>query len=126
MADDSRKLELIADLARARGELTAHTRAVRRELDVPARLKSSFRRHGLVWLAGAGLLGLLLTRLPRRKKPVPHAWRKPPPEVKAAKAGLLITALKFAFDIVRPALAKWIAHQVTAYTEGRSHTRSRR
>ena len=53
MADDSRKLELIADLARARGELTAHTRAVRRELDVPARLKSSFRRHGRHWLARA-------------------------------------------------------------------------
>ena len=45
MADDARKSELIAELARARGELTTHTRAVRRELDVARALKSSFRRH---------------------------------------------------------------------------------
>jgi len=125
MADESRKSELIADLARARGELTRHTRAVRRGLDVVARLNLSFRRHGLVWLTGAALLGLLLTWLPRRKKAVLHSSRKPAPETKAVKAGLLLTALKIAFDIGRPVLTKWIAHQVTAYTEGRPHPRNR-
>ena len=126
MADESRKAELIADLARARGELTAHTRAVRRDLDVATRMKSSFRRHHLVWLAGAGLLGLLLTRRPRRKQAAPRPWRKPAPEAKAVKAGLLLTAMKLAFDILRPVLTKWLANQVTAYTEGRSRTRARR
>jgi len=119
MADDPRKLELIADLARARRELTTQTRAVRHDLDVAARFKSSYGRHRWVWLAGAGVLGVVLTAFPRRKKVKPRLWRKPAPEEKAVKAGLLITALKLTFDILRPVLTKWIARRMAAYTERR-------
>lgn len=124
MADDPRKSELIAELARSRGELTRHARAAGRELDVAARLKASFQRHRLPWIAGAALLGLLLTRFPRRRRSTPRTWRKPPPEAKAVKAGLLVTALKFAFDIARPALTKWVASRVAQYAG--DHTPPRR
>lgn len=123
MADEPRKSRLSAELARARGELTKHARGVRREIDVAARVKSSFQRHGLVWLGGAAVLGLLVTVLPRRKKSMPRPWRKPAPEVKAVKAGLIVTALKIGFDIARPALIKWIATAVSDYAEGRNRRR---
>lgn len=120
MADDARISELIEELAHARGELTTHTRRVRRELDVVARLKASFHRHGLVWLGGAGVLGLLFTMLLRRKKPAVHAWQKPAPKSKAMKLGMFLTVFKVAFFLVRPILAKWVAQQVSDYAEGRS------
>jgi hypothetical protein len=123
MADDPRKSELIAELARARGELATRANAVRRETDVVARLKSSFKRHGVIWLAGAGVLGLLITRLPRRRKTAEPSWREPAPKTSAVKAGLLITALKVAFYIARPSLTRWLASTVADYAEGRSRRR---
>jgi hypothetical protein len=126
MAENTRKSQLIVELALARGELTTHTRRVRRELDVVARLKSSFQRHGLLWLAGAGALSLLSTMLLRRKKTAAHAWQNPEPKKsKAVKVGMLLTVFKVAFYLVRPALTKWISNQVTDYAESHRHARSR-
>lgn len=117
MADDTRKSELIADLAKARAELTARARVARRELDFAARWKASFRRHALSWLGGAGLLGLLMTWPRGRKKVVvkPLWQRKDTPEEKVVKTGLLLTVLKITFDLFRPALTKWVTNRVTDY-----------
>jgi hypothetical protein len=121
MAQDPRKSELIAELARARSEITRSSGGLRRELSVKRRLASAFRRHSMAWLAGAGLLGALLTRLPGRSKKVvvtPFS-RKAGTEEKVMKAGLLITVLKIVFDLVRPALTKWLTRRVVTYAEQR-------
>ncbi len=127
MADDARKTQLIEELARHRAALTVHTHTLRRDLDFGARFQASFRKYHLVWISGAALLGLLLTWSPRRKKKViVPSWKKPAPEVKAVQAGLLITVLKIGFDLIRPALTKWVTSQVTVYAADRFSGRSRR
>ena len=85
------------------------------------RIETAFRRHRIVWLGGAALLGLLVARLPaRRRKVIMHPKsRMAGAEEKVVKAGLLVTALKIAFDLSRPLLTKWLTKKVSAYAEQR-------
>ena len=44
---------------------------------------------------------------------------------KAGKAGLMLAALKIAFDVARPALLKWVTQWVSDYAAG-GHTQRNR
>jgi hypothetical protein len=117
MAEDERKAELTAALARSRTHLTGHWHGLRRDLDFAARARRSFARHPAVWIGGAALLGLFIARLPpRQKKSAPPARKKAESTVeKVEKAGLLLVALKFAFSVARPALTAWITRRAADY-----------
>lgn len=119
MAEIDRKAELIASLAAARSQVTSDWRVVRRELDLTTKAKRSFKRHPLPWLGGASILGLIVARLPRRTKkesvPVMKVKHEEPAVEKAGKAGLLLGALKFAFDFAKPALTRWATQRLSEY-----------
>ncbi len=119
MPDDDRKSELIVDLARTRVDLTRHAHGMRHAMDFGARFRAHFQRNGMAWMAAAVLLGLLVTRIPGRKKTVvvTKPWRKAEPtaETQAVKAGLLITGLKLAFDVLRPVLMKYVTRRLMGY-----------
>ena len=121
MAQESRKSELIAQLALARGEASASVRGLSRDLNVVHRAGASFQKHRLFWLGGAGVLGLLLSQVAARPKKVVVNRRAPKSgnEEKVVKAGLLITLLKIAFDLARPVLTKWVARKVSDYASAR-------
>ena len=119
MAEDQRKAELTAELALARSRLTVNLGALRRALDFPARMKGAVLKHPAAWVGGAALFGILLAKLPtRRKKIVVTADGKPAKISTAGKSGLLLGALKIAFDLSRPALAKWAGQRVADYMDG--------
>lgn len=89
------------------------------------RVKASYQRHGFAWLSGAALFGLVLAKLPARKKIVKvdakgQRLREAP---KMAKAGLIFGALKLAFDLSKPLLADWISQRATAYAQGAAQKR---
>ena len=74
---DTERAALIAEIEVARGKIantgTALREAgegLRRRFDVPSRAKLSFEKHRPAWLGGAAILGLLLAKLPARKKTV--------------------------------------------------------
>ena len=118
MAEDERKSELTAKLARARSRITADFGALRRDLDFPARAKSAVMKHPAAWVGGATLVGVLLAKLPaRKKKAVVQRDGMEAKMVSAGKTGLLLGALKIAFDLARPALAKWAAQRVANYMD---------
>ena len=118
MAEDQRKAELTAELARARNRIGANLGALRHDLDFPARAKSAVLKHPAAWVGGATLLGVLLARLPARRKKTAAKHRGAEAQiVSAGKTGLLLGALKIAFDLSRPALAKWAARRVADYME---------
>lgn len=119
MADIQRKAELTAELARARSRIAANFGALRCDLDFPARVKRVVLKNPTAWVGGATLIGVLLARLPARRKKV--TARRSGAEaqiVGAGKAGLLLGALKIAFDLTRPALAKWAGRRVADYMDG--------
>ena len=119
MAEDERKAELTAELAYARRRLTASLGALRRDLDFPARVKGAVLKHPAAWIGGATLFGILLAKLPaQRKKAVGTGNGKPAKLARAGRTGLLLGALKIAFDLSRPALAKWAGRRVADYMDG--------
>jgi hypothetical protein len=115
--DDPRKFGLIADLARARREIGQNVQGLSHDVEVKRRLKTAFREHRAGWLAGGGLLGFLLAELPARgKKVVVHRiGRKPDKEGTVLKAGIFMTIVKLAFDVIRPALTTWVTRWVAGY-----------
>ena len=109
MAEDERKTELIAELARARSHLAVNFQALRRDLDFPTRAKNAFKRSPLPWLGGAAFIGLLVAKFPRRTKKVTVVRKgNEAAAEKAGKFGLALGALKIAFDLARPALTTWL------------------
>jgi len=119
MAEDQRKAELTAELAQARARLTANCGALRRELDFPGRVKGTVMKHPAAWIGGATLFGMLLSKLPaRRKKIFGTADGKSAKFAAAGRTGLVVGSLKIAFDLARPALAKWAGQRVADYMDG--------
>ena len=113
MAHDARKTELIATLDRARSRLAVNVHALRDDLHPLTGVRRSFQRHGLAWLGGATLFGLLLSKLPARTKNVVVDRRGAKLREKpgAATAGLFVAALKIAFDLAKPWIGGWLSRR---------------
>jgi hypothetical protein len=122
MAEPDVKLELAADLDRARARLARHFGALRRDFDVPAHLKHSFHENKAAYIGGATLFGLLLSKLPARRKKI-YVDRKSKGAVKEVeKAGLWLILLQFLFNALRPMLTSLIANQVTDFVKSRARS----
>jgi hypothetical protein len=122
MAEPTVKIELAADLDRARARLAGNFDALRRDLDVPAHLKHSFHGNKAAYIGGATLFGLILSKLPARRKKI-YVERKSGEAVqKAEKAGLLLILLQFLFKTLRPALTSLLAKQVTDFVKSRARS----
>lgn len=119
MAEEQRKAELTAELARARRRIGANLGALRHDLDFPARVKSAVMKNPTAWLGGVVIVGALLAALPGRRKKIVVSRKTEAHMANAGKAGLLLGALKIAFDLARPALAKWASRRVADYMDGR-------
>jgi hypothetical protein len=119
MAEDERKAELTAQLARSRNQMTDNVHALGRDLDFASRARRAFKTHPAVWIGGAILIGVFVSRLPfGRKKVTVKAGRKSEATVeKVEKAGLLLGALKIAFDIAKPTLMGWATRRMADYFE---------
>jgi hypothetical protein len=123
MAQDQRKAELTAELARARNRIAGNFGALRHDFDLPGRFKDAVMRKPVAWIGGATLFGILLSKLPARRKEVfVHSDGKPAKVGNAGKAGLLLGALKIALDLSRPAITKWASQRVADYMDGTRRT----
>ena len=131
MAQQRLKTELAADLDRARARIARSVDSLKYDLDVPRHVKSGVRssiaHHKVAILGGATFLGLLLGKLPPRKKKV-YVDRKSKETIKTAeKAGLGLIILQFVFKAVRPFLVSlfqkklgdFARHRVAAAREAR-------
>lgn len=120
MAEDERKAELTAILARSRTQITDNVHYLGHDLDFASRARRAFKTHPAVWIGGAILIGLFISRLPfGRKKAVaaPRSKKAESTVEKAEKAGLVLGALKIAFDIAKPTLMGWATRRVAEYFE---------
>jgi len=118
MAENPDKAALIAQLAAARESSHRSLTGLAAALNVPQRFQKSVRRNQTAWLAGAGIAGWVLSRLPARRKKVKVVTEKSASglgrEVKeVAAAGLLLTLGKLAFSLFRPALTKLLTQKLS-------------
>jgi hypothetical protein len=122
MVEPNLKTELTADLDRARARLARNLGALRHDLDVGTHLKESFHQNKAAYIGGATTLGLLLSKLPTRRKKV-YVERKSGDGVKEVeKAGLWLVLLQFLLKAVRPIITPVLTKLVSEFV--RSRTRS--
>jgi hypothetical protein len=123
MAEPDVKIELAADLERARGRLARNFGVLRHDLDVGTHLKESFHQNKAAYISGATFLGLLLSWLPARRKKV-YVARKAKEGIKEVeKAGIWLVLLQFVFNAVRPMLTSLISKQLTDFVRTRGRGR---
>ena len=101
------KAALLAESAAARARLAETGESlrvaldeVRQKLDVPARAKESFQEHKAAWLGSAGILGLLLSKIPARQKTVIVGGTSA--LASASKLSMLWGAAKLVGSIAKP------------------------
>jgi len=120
MAEPRVKTELAADLDRARARLARNFDALRHDLDVGTHLKKSFHQNKAAYIGGATVFGLLLSKLPARRKKV-YVERKSKDRIKEAeKAGMWLILLEFLFKTLRPLLTSLVTKQVANFVRARA------
>jgi hypothetical protein len=112
MAEEPGKERSLAEIKqrieRSRYELGRDVSGLRYELDIPLKIKKSFQRNTVLWVTGAVIVGLMFTAGPRRKKKIyVDAKGKKKAKETIVEAGLLLTALKFAANVLKPIIVNY-------------------
>ena len=114
--------QLRAEIARSR-ELVEHDlRAVRSELDIPRKIRNSFRTQTGAWIAVVVVIGVaLVIRSTRKKKIYVQAKAEHKARTKLLEAGVVLGALRIAATILKPVVVKFVTQKVRDYA-GSSHS----
>ena len=116
--------ELKAQIAHSRALVSRDLRGLRYELDFSHKIRKSFQRQTVFWLAGAAAVGLLLTRLPARGKKVyvePRIGGKS--RHRLLEAGFVLGALKIAATLLRPVIVDLVRNRLGAFAAKSSSSR---
>jgi hypothetical protein len=116
--------ELKAQIAHSRALVSRDLRGLRYELDFPHKIRKSFQRQTVFWLAGAAAIGLLLTRLPARAKKVyvePRIGGKS--KHRLLEAGFVLGALKIAATLFRPVIVDLVRKRLGGFAAKSSSSR---
>ncbi len=118
--------ELIDEIERSRQRVTRNLASLRDELDLPRKIRRSFRRQPAVWIVAAVALGLALTAISTRKKKV-YVGAKGGAISKnqLLEAGFLLGALKIAVTVFKPVIVPFLQQKVSEFS-GRSRAASKR
>jgi hypothetical protein len=111
-----------SDIALSRERMGREISGLRYELDIPRKLKNSFRDQPAIWIGALTAVGLLIAIAPaRRKKVYVQAKDNSKENGKGLlEAGALVGVLKFAATLLRPALMKFVTSKLTGYSRTRS------
>ena len=108
---------LIDEIERSRRRVSRNLTNLRDELDLPEKLRRSFRRQPAVWIVGAVTLGLILTAISGRKKKVHvDAKRGARSRSRLLETGFLLGALKVAATVVKPVIVPFLQQKVREFS----------
>lgn len=111
--------ELKVSVARSRDRVVRDLRGVRYELDIPRKIRRSFREQTPLWIGAAVVVGTLIILLPMRRKKVYvdlAGGTKARPKTKLIQAGFMLGLLRIAATLLRPTIANFVLKKVRAYT----------
>src|SRR6059058_876049 len=111
-----------SDIALSRQRLGREISGLRYELDIPRKIKNSFRDQTVIWIGALAVVGLLIAIAPARKKKVYVRAKDHSKENGKGllEAGALVGVMKFAATLLRPALVKFVTSRITGYSRTRS------
>ena len=116
--------ELKAEIAHSRALVSRDLSGLRYELDFPHKIRKSFQRQTVLWIAGAAAVGLLLTMLPARTKKVyvePRIGGKS--KHRLLEAGFVLGALKIAATLLRPVIVDLVKNRLSGFAGKSSSSR---
>jgi hypothetical protein len=111
--------ELIQAVRESRIAVTREYEGLLSELDVPQRIRKSFKHHPIRWLGGAAVTGLLTTVL-GAKSSVKSSGTVSPPKTsgnavwKLGWGAVLLEVGKLLFPILRPVLLQFVGRAMQA------------
>jgi hypothetical protein len=111
--------ELKLEIARSRDEVARDLRALRYELDIPRRIRRSFREQTTLWIGAAAVVGTLIVLLPLRRKKLYvdlASGVKARPKSKLLEAGFVLGVLRIAATLLKPTIANFVAKKMHGYT----------
>jgi hypothetical protein len=111
-----------SDIALSRDRMARELSGLRYELDIPRKLKNSFRDQTAIWIGALAVVGSLIAVAPARKKKI-YIRGKDNSQGNGKgllEAGALVGVLKFAATLLRPALMKFVTSKITGYPKTRS------
>jgi len=119
MAEQS-KVQLIAQLDRARYGMSRSAAELRDDLNLPQHLRSTYVNHKGAWIGGAAALGWVISRLPGRRKKQKvqiaknshHNGSTPAQARKYALGGILLALLRVVFDALKPTLTSIASRKI--------------
>ncbi len=109
--------ELKEEIERSRTRVAREVRGLRYELDFPGKIRRSFRRHPVPWIAAATVVGLVLAFGPLRRRKV-HVDAKSGGKSKSKllEAGFLLGALKIAATVLKPVIVPFLQRKVSEFS----------
>jgi hypothetical protein len=111
-----------SDIALSRDRMARELSGLRYELDIPRKIKNSFRDQTGIWIGALTVVGLLIAIAPARKKKIYIRAKENSKENGKGllEGGALVGVLKFAATLLRPALVKFLSSKITGYSRTRS------
>jgi hypothetical protein len=128
---ESRKAALIAEIEVSRREMRGALLQCEANLEPALLVRNQVRKAPALWLSGAALVGLALSKLVSGRRDSWHTGSAPvrgggcdslgefrSAEKKKPAAGWFGSVLRVAFDLFRPLLADWANQKVAALAKG--------
>jgi hypothetical protein len=123
MAENSRRIksprELSEEIERSRQRVAQDLRHLRAELDLPGKIRRSFRRQPVLWIAAVAAIGLVFTvRLGRKKKGNVAGKESGKPGSKLLEAGFILGLVRIAANLCKPFIVSFVSDKVGRYASG--------
>jgi hypothetical protein len=120
--------ELRERIRRTREEVARDLSGVRYEMDIPRKIRRSFRRQPGGWITAALVVGTLVVLLPMRRKKVyidlqSGTKGKAKPGTKLLETGFLLGMVRVAASLLKPAIASFVTKKIQDYSQSRGRTR---
>jgi hypothetical protein len=113
------------DIARSRDEVAREFRGLRYELDIPRKIRRSFREQTGLWIGAAVVVGTLIVLLPLRKRKVYvdlATGKKGKAQNKLLETGFILGALRVAAALLKPTVTSYLAKRMGRPTVGRERS----
>ncbi len=114
--------ELKVSVARSRDRVARDLRGLRYELDIPRRIRRSFRQQTPLWIGAAVVVGAVIVLLPLRRQKVYvdlASGTRARPQKKLLEAGFAVGLLKIAATLFKPAITNFLIKKVRGYADAR-------
>jgi hypothetical protein len=107
---------LSAEVARSREAVERDLHDLRAELDIPRKIRRSFRSQTGLWIAAAAVIGIALAVRSSCKKKV-YVETKAPRKTKGRllEAGFALGVLRIAATFLKPVVVKFVTEKIRDY-----------